>query len=208
MVPDDHILRKLANKIDFSFIRALTKKYYSHTGQPSIDPIVLFKMMLIGYLFNVPSERKLAKEITVNLAYRLFLGYDLDEITPTHSVLSKARRRFELNVFSGFFNKVVELCKEASLVGQEDTYVDSTIIQANASLKSFVQTKQTPDEYIKEVEKYHMKEEEIEKTSTSGKHFDGKADEQKIGKRRQRSYVNNKFQSKTDKEARLSIGRA
>lgn len=201
IVPGDHILRRLSNRVDFSFIRPLTKSYYSHTGQPSIDPIVLFKMMLIGYLFNISSERKLAKEIRVNLAYRLFLGYDLDEVTPTHSVLSKARRRFELGIFSNFFNKVVELCKEAGLISGEDTYVDSTLIQANASLKSFVQVKQAPSEYIQEVERYCQKEEAIDKSATAGKHFDGNVDEQKIGKRRQRSHINNNFQSKTDKDA-------
>ena len=120
-MPEDHILRKILKAVDFSFIRQLTREHYSHTGQPSIDPVVLFKMMLIGYLFNVASERKLAKEIQVNLAYRFFLGYDFDEATPNHSVLSKARRRFPLDVFAGFFAKVVQLCNNAGLLGHEDT---------------------------------------------------------------------------------------
>jgi len=97
LVPQDHLLRHIAEVIDFSFVYPLARPYYSHTGQPSMDPVVLFKALLIGYLYGITSERRLMEEIQVNLAYRWFLGYDLDEAIPDHSVLSKARVRAGLS---------------------------------------------------------------------------------------------------------------
>ena len=93
-VREDHILRRLAEVVDLSFVRRLTARFYSHTGQPSIDPVVLFKMMLLGYLYGITSERRLAEECSLNLAFMWYLGYDLDETTPDHSVISKARSRY------------------------------------------------------------------------------------------------------------------
>ena len=74
LVPEDHLLRRIADSVDFSFIYSLARPYYSHTGQPSVDPVVLFKTLLIGYLYGITSERRLMEEIQVNLAYRWFLG--------------------------------------------------------------------------------------------------------------------------------------
>jgi transposase len=138
MVPQDHLVRALDEILDMHFIRKLCRKYYSHTGQPSVDPIVLFKMMLIGYLFSITSERKLAEECTVNLAFRWYLGYDLDEATPNHSVISKARGRFGKKVFEEFFQEVLSICVEKGLVTGEKVFADGTLIKANASLKSLV----------------------------------------------------------------------
>ena len=116
LVPSDHILRRFDTLISLNFLHEETRRYYSHTGQPSVDPVVLFKMMLLGYLFGIPSERKLADEMRVNLAFRWYLGYDLDEATPNHSVLSKARCRFPESVFAGLFSQVVKLCLQAGLI--------------------------------------------------------------------------------------------
>jgi transposase len=107
LVPSDHLLRCIAEVIDFSFVYPLARPYYSHTGQPSVDPVVLFKALLVGYLYGVTSERRLMDEIQVNLAYRWFLGYDLDEAIPDHSVLSKARARFGPEVFEEFFRQSI-----------------------------------------------------------------------------------------------------
>lgn len=136
LVPPSHLLRQIADHVDFSFVYQLARPYYSDTGQPSIDPAVLFKMLLIGYLYGITSERRLMDEIRVNLAYRWLLGYDLDEQIPDHSVLSKARVRFPLAVFEAFFDRTVELCREAGLVRGEAVFMDSTLIQANASMSS------------------------------------------------------------------------
>jgi transposase len=116
MVPEDHLLRRIREAVDFSFIWPLCRPYYSHTGRPSVDPVVLFKMLLVGYLYGISSERRLAQEIRLNLAYRWFLGYDFDRPTPNHSVLSKARARFGPKVFEAFFQRSIELCREAGLL--------------------------------------------------------------------------------------------
>jgi transposase len=136
LVPDDHLLRLIANTVDFSFIRRLCRPFYSHTGRPSVDPIVLFKMLLIGYLYGITSERRLARELSLNLGYRWFLGYDFDQPTPDHSVLSKARSRFGPEVFESFFRRSIDLCREAGLLEEGPVYVDSTLIQASASVDS------------------------------------------------------------------------
>ena len=113
LVPEDHLLRRIAAAVDFSFVRRLCRPFYSHTGQPSVDPVVIFKMMLIGYLYGITSERRLAQEVSMHLGYRWFLGYDFDVPTPNHSVLSKARARFGPEVFEGFFRRSIDLCREA-----------------------------------------------------------------------------------------------
>jgi transposase len=95
-----------------------------------VDPIVLFKVMLIGYLFSITSERKRAEECTVNLAFRWYLGYDLDEATPNHSVISKARGRFGKKVFEEFFQEVLSICVEKGLVTGEKVFADETLIKA------------------------------------------------------------------------------
>lgn len=137
-MPESHLLRKLDKVVDLRFVREFVSPYYSHTGQPSIDPEVLFKMMLIGYFYGITSERRLAEDISVNIAYMWYLGYDLDEETPHHSVISKARARYGKEVFEQFFKHVLELCVQAGLVGGEKIFADSTFIRANASLKSIM----------------------------------------------------------------------
>jgi transposase len=157
MVPQDHLVRALEEILDMNFIRGLCRKYYSHTGQPSVDPVVLFKMMLIGYLFGITSERKLAEDCTVNLAFRWYLGYDLDEATPNHSVISKARVRFGKKVFAEFFQEVLRICVEKGLVKGEKIFADGTLIKANASLKSLAARSDapspslSPNEYVEKV---------------------------------------------------------
>ena len=138
LVPEDHLLRLVANTIDFSFIRPLCRPFYSHTGRPSVDPVVLFKMLLIGYLYGITSERRLARELSLNLGYRWFLGYDFDQPTPDHSVLSKARARFGPEVFESFFRRSIDLCRDAGLLEEGPVYVDSTLIQASAAVDQMV----------------------------------------------------------------------
>jgi transposase len=136
LVPCDHLLRRIAEGVDFSFVRPLCRPYYSHTGQPSIDPVVIFKMLLIGYLYGITSERRLADEVGLHLGYRWFLGYDFDVATPDHSVLSKARARLGSGVFEEFFRQSIELCRQAGLLDEGPVYVDSTLIRAGASVDS------------------------------------------------------------------------
>ena len=156
-IPSDHLLRQIHELIDVSFVRDLVTDKYSHTGQPSIDPEVLFKMMLLGYLYGITSERRLAQDVSLNLAYRWYLGYDLDEDTPDHSVISKARTRYGKEIFERFFQRILGLCVQAGLVRGEKVFADSTIIKANASLQSIQQRPEavtpplSPREFVQKV---------------------------------------------------------
>ena len=89
LVPQNHLVRRLAEVLDFSWIRSATATLYSDTGRPSIDPEVVAKLLLLGYFYNIASERQLMRDVQVNLAYRWYLGYDLDEEIPDHSILSE-----------------------------------------------------------------------------------------------------------------------
>ena len=92
-MPEEHFLRRLDGLMDFSFIYQRVENLYSHRGRPSIDPVVIVKMLLLGYLYGIDSERRLEQEVRVNIAYRWFLGIDLDEPVPDHSTFSQLRRR-------------------------------------------------------------------------------------------------------------------
>jgi transposase len=137
-VPQDHLLRSVAKAVDFSFVRDLVRHTYSHTGTPSVDPVVVFKMALLGYLYGITSERRLADEIRLNLAYLWFLGYDLDETPPDHSILSKARSRYGVEAYRQFFNEIVRQCTEQGLVDGDRLYLDASLVRADASADSLV----------------------------------------------------------------------
>ena len=135
-IPADHLLRRVAETVDFAFVRRQTARFYSRTGKPGIDPVVLVKLALLGYLYGITSERRLAEEVRLNLAFLWFLGYDLDELPPDHSVLSKARRRFGVTVYQAFFTEIVHQCRQAGLIAGDQVFADSTLVEANASLES------------------------------------------------------------------------
>jgi transposase len=129
---------------------------YSPFGRKSIDPVLLIKMLLIGYLFGIPSERRLEQEIIVNLAYRWFLGLDLGDPIPDHSTLSQNRRRRfkDSETFQEIFDHIVSDCITKGIVTGEVVVVDSTHIKANACIgkteKVLVEKK--PSEYFKDLE--------------------------------------------------------
>lgn len=132
-VPGNHLVRRLAATLDFAFVHPLVRRHYSHTGQPSVDPVVLFKLWLLGYLFNIRSERRLCEEASLNLAWRWFLGYELDEPLPDHSVLTKARRRFGTRIYELFFRHIVKVCEARGLIEGDRLFIDSTLSDANAA---------------------------------------------------------------------------
>jgi transposase len=134
LVPQDHLLRDI--RLDFTFIYEKVQHLYSPIGRRSIDPVLLMKMLLIGYLYGIPSERKLEQDIIVNLAYRWFLGLDLGESVADHSILSQNRRRRfkDSEVFQEIFDHIVSDCISKGIVTGEVVVVDSTHIKANASI--------------------------------------------------------------------------
>jgi transposase len=111
-VPEDHLLRLIDRHIDFAFVRETLKASYSHTGRPSIDPEVLLRILLIGYLYGITSERRLVEDVAMHLAYRWFTGLGFDQEVPHHSTFSKNRhgrfrnRRSSSTSSSESFNSV------------------------------------------------------------------------------------------------------
>lgn len=124
--------------------KIIESKIFYNFDLESFDPVVLVKMLLIGYLYDIKSERKLEKEIQVNLAYRWFIGYDIDGKIPEHSVISQTRRRKFTNsgIFQDIFDEIVRKLIEKKLIEGNTILSDSTHIKANASKKSFVPTKE------------------------------------------------------------------
>ncbi|KFK97641.1 MULTISPECIES: IS1182 family transposase [unclassified Serratia (in: enterobacteria)] len=141
LVPEDHLVRKIDATIDFEFIRdAVAHLYCPDNGRPAIDPVRLIKMMLLGYLFGIPSERRLVKEIQVNVAYRWFLRMGLTEKVPDASTLSQNRlRRFnDSDVFQQIFDHIVEQALSRGMANGRVLYTDSTHLKADANPRKAV----------------------------------------------------------------------
>lgn len=140
LVPQNHLLRKIDKYIDFSFIYEKVRPYYSmECGRPSIDPVMLFKMMMIGYIYGIRSERQLEQEIQTNVAYRWFLGLGLTDPVPDHTTISFNRHgRFkDTTVFQDVFDAIVEQAMAHRMVGGRILMTDSTHLKANANKNRF-----------------------------------------------------------------------
>src|ERR1700748_161535 len=162
-VPENHLLRVIDRHVSFQFVRQQLKESYSETGRPSIDPELLLRILLIGYLYGITSERKLVEELRMHLAWRWFTGLGFDQEIPDHSTFSKNRHgRFqESNLFQELFERIVEQCLQAGLVKGEQMSVDGSFIMANADHHSRVPREQlaeaakvnhTVREYLVELE--------------------------------------------------------
>ena len=135
VVPDDHRVREIAGVLDLSWVYAELARYYSQLGRPSIDPVLMIRMLIVGYVFAIRSERLLCREVQVNLAYRWFCGLSIEDKIPDHSAFSRARneRVRESAIFRRVFERVVEACLSAGLVGGEGFAVDASLIVADAN---------------------------------------------------------------------------
>jgi transposase len=134
-IPEDHLLRLTDRHIDFSFVPKQLKEFYSPTGRPSIDPEVLLRLLLLGYLYGITSERRLLEEVRMHLAYRWFTRLGFEKEIPDHSTFSKNRHgRFrQCGVFRKVFEQIVRRCLETGLVEGRNLAVDGTLVGANAS---------------------------------------------------------------------------
>lgn len=135
VVPDDHLVRKIGALLDLSWVYAELAPYYSELGRPSIDPVLMLRMLIVGYVFAIRSERQICREVQVNLAYRWFCDLGLEDTIPDHSAFSRARNeRFrQSDIFRRVFERVVSACIEAGLVGGEAFAVDASLIEADAN---------------------------------------------------------------------------
>jgi transposase len=151
-VPENHLLRLIEKHISFEFVRERLKETYSEIGRPSIDPELLLRILLIGYLYGITSERKLVEELRMHLAWRWFTGLGFDQEIPHHSTFSKNRHgRFqESKLFEQLFEEMVRQCVEVGLVEGKQLSVDGSFVEANAAKQSRI-----PREQLKEAARVH-----------------------------------------------------
>ena len=135
VVPSDHLVRQIDGLLDLGWVHKELAPYYSHTGRPSIDPALMIRMLILGYVFAIRSERALCREVQVNLAYRWFCGLGIEDRIPDHSAFTRARNeRFrDHDVFRHVFEHVVASCIKAGLVGGDGFAVDASLIAADAN---------------------------------------------------------------------------
>ena len=134
----DHLLRKVSATLDLSFVIPTVRDRYGRSGNVSLDPRVIVKLLLLLFLYDVPSERELMEQLRARLDFLWFLGFDLDTDIPDHSVLSKARARWGTRVFEQLFVQTVDQCVQAGLVNGRLLHVDSTMVKANAHKDTIV----------------------------------------------------------------------
>lgn len=152
MVPQDNFYRRLKKVTELNWLYKATEKYYGQEGQESIDPVVFFKICLIGYINNISSDRKLIEFCADSLGIRLFLGYDIDEALPWHSTISRTRQLYGEEVFKELFEQVFEKCMDSGMIAGHTQAVDGAFLKANASKDSLEikQVNKSVDEYLLE----------------------------------------------------------
>lgn len=135
-VPKENFYRRLNETIDLQFIYRATEDLYGRTGNPSIDPVVFFKLMLTGYLENITSDRRLIDHCAMRMDILYFIGYDIDETLPWHSTVSRTRQLYPASLFESLFNKVFSMCVDKGMVAGHTQAIDSAPVKANASMES------------------------------------------------------------------------
>jgi transposase len=170
----NHPLRKINKFIDFDFVYEEVKDFYGYNGKESVPPPVILKLMLLLVLYNVRSERELMQTIPERIDWLWFLGYDLDYEVPDHSVLSKARKKWGVEVFESFFHRIVLQCVEAGLVDGSKIFVDSSLVDANASNNSVIDTKGLKHQLHKNYKKLEARLADGNESSDSSRRYEKK----------------------------------
>jgi len=230
LVPPDNFYRRLNKVLNLHWLYAATKNYYGQEGQESIDPLVFFKMCIVGYINNINSDRKLAEYCADSLGIRLFLGYDIDEPLPWHSTISRTRQLYGDEVFKKLFEQVFEKCMESGMIAGHTQAIDGALLKANASKDSLEikQVSQGVEEYLSanikanttprrpakhnraDDEQQHMDGDEEEQTRQL-KELDtryqrqGKNYEEMPGSERGKYLSNKTHYSPTDPDARIAV---
>lgn len=154
LVPADHAYRRIEQHLDLSFLYKQTRPLYGTEGQKSIDPVVFFKLCLLGYFNDITTDRRLQRYCSDSIAARWFLGYDIDEPLPVHSTISRTRQLYGAELFEQVFCQVLALCVEAGLVEGKRQAVDSGLVKANASIDSMqrIVIMEDASEYCRQVD--------------------------------------------------------
>ena len=184
----NHPLRKVNELIDFDFAYKAVKKFYGHNGNESVPPPVILKLMLLLLFYNVRSERELMETLPERLDWLWFLGYDLDATIPNHSVLSKARKKWGVDVFQSFFERIVLQCVQAGLVDGSKIFVDSSLVDANASNNSVIDTKDLKHQLHRNYKKLEARLSEGAESTDPPQYYEKK---------------NNRYMSSTDPDAAI-----
>jgi len=142
MIPETHLLRKIERMVSFDFIYDLLAPYYPATGHPSVDPVSMFKMLLIGYLYGIKSERRLVEEVQLNIAYRWFCGFELDDTIPNHSTFSKTRTRKwqQSDLFQKAFYEIVKQCIDSGYINHGSKRGIGYLMEATVDCKHGILT--------------------------------------------------------------------
>lgn len=187
-VRSNHPLRKVNELIDFHFVYDEVKSFYGHNGNESVPPPVILKLMLLLVFYNVRSERELMETVPERMDWLWFLGYELDATIPNHSVLSKARKKWGVDVFQSFFERIVLQCVQAGLVDGSKIFVDSSLVDANASNNSVIDTKGLKHQLHKNYKKLEARLEEQSERMEPSPYYEKK---------------NNRYVSSTDPDATI-----
>ena len=222
-VPEDNFYRRLKDLLDLQWLYKETKKYYGTEGQESIDPVVFFKLILIGYLENLGSDRRIISAASMRLDMLYFIGYDIDEALPWHSTLSRTRQLYGESLFKELFKRVLKQCIEKGMVSGRRQAMDSAPVKANASMDSLKEKDvlDDGDDYADE-----LKDDDEEQTNTvstvrkkgvdqhhqwKAKAYKGMPRGKSLNKEENDDYVRPKFVSNhthfsaTDADARISV---
>ena len=173
-IRSNHPLRKVNELIDFDFAYLEVKDHYGNNGNVSIPPPVILKLMLLLVFYNVRSERELMDTLPERIDWLWFLGYDLDSGIPDHSVLSKARKKWGVEVFQSFFERIVLQCVQAGLVDGSKIFVDSSLVDANASNNSVIDTKSLKHQLHRNFKKLEARLEDRSESTDASRNIEKK----------------------------------
>jgi transposase len=215
-VPADNFYRRLKQTLDLHWLYKATQKYYGTEGQQSIDPVVFFKLMLIGYLENLGSDRRIINTVSMRLDLLFFIGYDIDEPLPWHSTLSRTRQLYGEELFKQLFKEVLKQCIDKGMVAGRRQVMDSVAVKANASMDSLMEKEILDDTeaYADELKDEEQSEGDKENQTVSATrykavalHHQWKAKAYKdMPKRKHGKFVSNHTHySTTDRDARVSV---
>lgn len=216
-VPEDNFYRRLKDILDLQWLYKETKQYYGTEGQQSIDPIVFFKLILIGYLENLGSDRRIINTVSMRLDMLYFIGYDIDESLPWHSTLSRTRQLYGEQLFKQLFKQVLKQCIDKGMVAGRRQAMDSAPVKANASMDSLKEKEvlEDGDDYTDELQDNDEEQGSAKNTVSADRkksvelHHSWKAKAYKDmpgGSHDRSKFVSNHtHQSTTDKDARVSV---
>lgn len=215
LVPQDHLLRQISAAVDFSKIYDFVEDLYcDDNGRPSIDPVILFKMVLIQHLYGLPSLRKTVEEISLNVAYRWFLGYGLTDETPHFSTISyNFRNRFNADTIDKIFGWILSEAAKAGYLKPEAVFIDGTHIKANANtnkkikVEVAVAAKRYANELLEEINKdrlEHGKKSFEDNSKTGGKKKDNTSKKKLKNRKKAEKLEKAKRAKKTEKTKEIT----